>query len=71
MPPSLNDENAAEETSACRLIADCPMSRPHFPGVYREDMKKLLLAIEGKMFSLQILDRLVECSRLRDFQTVQ
>jgi hypothetical protein len=37
--------------------------------VRREDMKKLLLATRGKVFTLQNLDRLVECSRLRDFKT--
>jgi hypothetical protein len=36
-------------------------------GVRREDMKKLLLATDGKVFTLKTLDRLVECSRLRDF----
>jgi hypothetical protein len=38
-------------------------------GVRREDMKKLLLATRGKVFTLQNLDRLVECTRLREFQT--
>jgi hypothetical protein len=37
--------------------------------VRREDMKKLLLATRGKVFTLQNLDRLVECSRLQDFKT--
>jgi len=38
-------------------------------GVRREDMKKLLTATRGKVFTLQNLDRLVECSLLRDFVT--
>jgi hypothetical protein len=38
-------------------------------GVRREDMKKLLLATHGKIFTLQNLDRLVECTRLKEFQT--
>ena len=39
-------------------------------GVRREDMKKLLLATRGKVFTLQNMDRLVECTRARDFKTV-
>lgn len=38
-------------------------------GVRREDMRKLLLATRGRVFTHQTLDRLVECTRLRDFQT--
>ena len=37
--------------------------------VRREDMKKLLLATRGKVFTLSTLDRLVECSRLVEFKT--
>ncbi len=37
--------------------------------VRREDMKKLLLATRGKVFTLQNLDRLVDCSQLRDYRT--
>lgn len=40
-------------------------------GVRREDMKKLLLATGGKVFTLGTLDRLVECSALRDFAAWQ
>ncbi len=36
-------------------------------GVRREDMRKLLLATRGKVFTLKTLDRLVACSRLREF----
>ncbi len=36
-------------------------------GVRREDMKKMLLATRGKVFTFQTLDRLVSCSRLREF----
>jgi len=36
-------------------------------GVWREDMRKLLLATLGKVFTLKTLDRLVACSRLREF----
>ncbi len=38
-------------------------------GERREDMKKLLLATEGKVFTIKTLDRLVICSGLRRFQT--
>jgi hypothetical protein len=37
--------------------------------VRREDMKKLLLSTRGKVFTLQNLDRLIECSRLAEFRT--
>ena len=38
-------------------------------GVRREDMKKLLLATRGKVFTLKTMDQLVEHSMLRDFRT--
>jgi hypothetical protein len=38
-------------------------------GVRREDMRKMLLATRGKVFTLKTLDRLIECSRLKEFQT--
>ena len=38
-------------------------------GVRREDMKKMLLATRGKVFTLKTLDRLVDCSDLRKFRT--
>jgi hypothetical protein len=37
--------------------------------VRREDMKKLILATRGKVFTLENLDRLIECTRLREFVT--
>jgi hypothetical protein len=37
--------------------------------VRREDMKKLLLATRGKLFTLQNLAHLVECTRLAEFRT--
>lgn len=56
-----------------------PSQPPHFEvvaciagrgfGVRREDMKKLLLATRGKVFTLQNLDRLIECTRLVEFKT--
>lgn len=38
-------------------------------GVRREDMKKLLLATRGKVFTLQTLDQLVTHTRLSEFRT--
>lgn len=38
-------------------------------GVRREDMKKLILATRGKVFTLKTLGKLVECTRLREFKT--
>ncbi len=38
-------------------------------GVRREDMKKMLLATRGKVFTLQNLDKLVEFTRLKEFKT--
>lgn len=39
--------------------------------VRREDMKKLLLATRGKVFTLKTLDYLVEFTRLREFKSVK
>ncbi len=38
-------------------------------GVRREDMRKMLLATRGKVFTLKTMDRLVDCSALKDFRT--
>lgn len=38
-------------------------------GIRREDMKKLLLATRGKVFTLKSLDKLIEYTRLRKFKT--
>ena len=37
-------------------------------GVRREDMKKLILATRGKVFTTKTLNRLVECTRLKEFK---
>ena len=37
-------------------------------GVRREDMKKMILATRGKVFTAKTLDRLVECTRLKEFK---
>jgi hypothetical protein len=39
--------------------------------VRREDMKKLILATRGKVFTLQHLDRLVDCSQLSRFASAK
>jgi hypothetical protein len=38
-------------------------------GVRREDMRKMMLATRGKVFTLKTLDKLVEHTRLKDFRT--
>ena len=37
--------------------------------VRREDMKKLLIATRGKVFTLQTLDKLIDCTQLAGFRT--
>jgi hypothetical protein len=37
--------------------------------VRREDMKKLILATRGKVFTLQTLSHLVDCTKLNEFRT--
>ncbi len=39
-------------------------------GVRREDMKRLLLATRGKVFTFKTLDKLVDCTRLREFKSL-
>jgi len=39
--------------------------------VRREDMKKMILATRGKVFTAKTLDRLVECTRLKEYKTRQ
>lgn len=36
--------------------------------IRREDMKKMILATRGKVFTAKTLNKLVECTRLREFQ---
>ncbi len=38
-------------------------------GVRREDMKKMILATRGKVFTAKTLDRIVECTRLNEFRS--
>ena len=37
-------------------------------GVRREDMKKMILATRGKVFTSNTLNRLIECTRLKEFR---
>ena len=39
-------------------------------GVRREDMKKMILATRGKVFTAKTLDRLVACTRLSEFKVL-
>ena len=39
-------------------------------GIRREDMKKMILATRGKVFTLKTLDKLVECTQLKTFSTM-
>jgi hypothetical protein len=38
-------------------------------GVRREDMKRMLMATRGKVFTLRNLDRLIDCTRLKEYRT--
>ncbi len=38
-------------------------------GVRREDMKRLILSTRGKVFTLQTIAQLVECTRLKEYRT--
>jgi hypothetical protein len=40
-------------------------------GVRREDMKKMILATRGKVFTAKTLDHLVECTGLKRYRVVQ
>jgi hypothetical protein len=60
-------------------LAGQPPDKPRFEviaciagrgfGVRHEDMRKLLLGTRGKVFTLQNLDQLVDCTRLQGFRT--
>jgi hypothetical protein len=60
-------------------IKKSPSGKPRFEviavisgrgfGVRKEDMKKLLLATRGKVFTPQLLSKLVDNTSLRDFAT--
>jgi len=62
-----------------RVIQGQPPGQPKFEAVAaiagrgfkvrREDMKKLLIATRGKVFTLQNMDRLIECIRAGEFRS--
>lgn len=64
---------------AALSLAGQPVDQPRFEviaciggrgfGVRREDMRKLLYATRGKVFTQRTIDRLVPCSRLKEYQT--
>ena len=62
----LSSSFAANGKTAFEVIA-CIGGRGF--GVRREDMKKMLLATRGKVFTLQTLERMVDCTRLNEFKT--
>ena len=61
---SLSVQGASESHRRFQVIA-CIAGRGF--GVRREDMRKLLIATRGKVFTLQNMNQLVEHSRLHDF----
>lgn len=60
----LSRQAASEKAGRFEVIA-CIGGRGF--GVRRADMRKLLMATRGKVFTLNTLTRLVECSRLCEF----
>jgi hypothetical protein len=59
---------AGQPAGCCKFeVVACIAGRGF--GVRREDMKKLLLATHGKVFTPRTLDRLVECTELKNFRT--
>jgi hypothetical protein len=65
---SLSVANMPKDTRKFDVVA-CIAGRGF--GVRREDMKKLLIATRGKVFTPKTLDRLVECTGLKAFKTIR
>ena len=63
---ALSERGMVEGTRKFEVIA-CIGGRGF--GVRREDMRKLLLATRGKVFTVKTLDKLIGCSRLGEFAT--
>ena len=73
------DEVTRVQHLGTQSMAGQPADQPRFEvvaciagrgfGVRREDMKKLLLATRGKVFTLQNVPQLVEHTRLREFRS--
>ena len=60
--------DCASSGRACFEVIACIGGRGF--GVRREDMKKMLLATQGKTFTLRTLEQMVEWSRLKEFRTI-
>lgn len=63
---SLSTRDGSRHEPAFEVVA-CIAGRGF--GVRREDMRKLLLATHGKVFTLQNMKQLVDYTRLREFRT--
>ncbi|MHB1287486.1 MAG: hypothetical protein ACYCYP_13220 [Leptospirales bacterium] len=63
---SLSQKKDGTGDYQCEVIA-CIAGRGF--SVRREDMRKLILATRGKVFTLQNMDRLIECTSLKEFKT--
>jgi hypothetical protein len=61
---TIRDERLRRKKDGFQLVA-CIDGRGF--GVRREDMRRMLLKTEGKVFTLKTLDQLVEHTRLREF----
>ena len=78
-----DDGTASDKVTRIQHLSELSSRGPHDPpryevvaiiggrgfGIRREDMKKMLLATGGKVFTLRTLDRLIDCTRLRSFRT--
>ena len=62
----LSDPGYTEDKPKFEVIA-CIGGRGF--GVRREDMKKMIIATRGKVFTIKTLDRLIECTNLKHYQT--
>ena len=65
-PTNLDTERGPHEPPRFEVVA-CIAGRGF--KVRREDMKKLLLSTRGKVFTLQNMQRLVDCTELATFRT--
>ncbi len=61
---NMRDERKREGNDAFEVVA-CIDGRGF--GVRRQDMRDMLLATEGKVFTLSTLDQLVEYTRIKEF----
>jgi hypothetical protein len=61
----MRDKRLREGRAGFQLVA-CVDGRGF--GVRRQDMRDMLVATKGKLFTLATLDRLVEYTRIKEFQ---